>query len=301
MGSWPAWHPTRRVAQLKAAILDGADAISALTGTCLTGGRLNAAESLALIGSGSETIASSIPTAYYNFQDNYGTLPSGDTPQNVITENQKERTREVFEIYGHLLGVKFVETASQGLTVVTGDLRASSPRSRRGRAEWPESSEGSMGGRVIMDAAEDWGISEYGGGWFTVAMHEIGHSLGLGHTYDLPDLTIMGSNSIPGAPPAEPVFPGDADVIHGQFLYPPQANDVDLYRFDVPESGRVTAEIVAERMTPSSSLLDATLTLYQEKVGPAGVTREVIARNDDYYSSDSWLDLWLEAGSTTSR
>ncbi len=149
---------------------------------------------------------------------------------------------------------------------------------------------------VIMDAAEDWGISEYGGGWFTVAMHEIGHSLGLGHTYDLPALTIMGSNSIPGAPPAEPVFPGDADVIHGQFLYPPAADDIDLYRFEVPESGRVTAEIVAERMTPSSSLLDATLTLYQEKVTPAGVTREVIARNDDYYSSDSWLDLWLEAG-----
>ncbi len=90
-------------------------------------------------------------------------------------------------------------------------------------------------------------------------------------------------------------------MIHGQFLYPPAANDIDLYRFEVPESGRVTAEIVAERMTPSSSLLDATLTLYQEKVTPAGVTREVIARNDDYYSSDSWLDLWLEAGNLLHR
>ncbi|MHB9077543.1 MAG: Ig-like domain-containing protein [Pirellulaceae bacterium] len=285
--------PDARVAQLKAAILDGADAVPALIGTCLTGARLNAAESLALIVSGGLTTGQSVPTFSYNFKSNYGTLPSGDTAENVITENQKDRTREVFEIYGARLGIKFVETESSGLTVVTGDMRALSPTIPTG----PGGVAGlAGGGMVIMDAAEDWGISEYGGGWFTVAMHEIGHALGLGHTYDLPALTIMGSNSIPGAPAPEPVFPGNADVIHGQFLYPPGANDIDLYRFEVPESGRVTAEIIAERMEPSSSLLDSTLTLYQEKVTPAGVTREVIARNDDYYSSDSWLDLWLEAG-----
>ncbi|MHB0959585.1 MAG: tandem-95 repeat protein [Pirellulaceae bacterium] len=288
--------PNASVPELKAAILDGADAISALTGTTLTGARLNAAESLALIGAGGSLVGQSIPTFYFNFQSNYGMLPSGDTPENVITENQKQRTREIFEIYGNLLGAKFVESTNQGLTVVTGDLRAVSPTVPTGPGGVAGISEGSMSARVIMDAAEDWGSSEYGGGWFTVAMHEIGHSLGLGHTYDLPALTIMGSNTIPGAPAAEPVFPGDADVIHGQFLYPTAANDVDLYQFEVPESGRVTAEIVAERMEPNSSLLNATLTLYQEKVTSTGITREVIARNDDYYSSDSWLDLWLEAG-----
>ena len=49
-------------------------------------------------------------------------------------------------------------------------------------------------------------------------------------------------------------------------------------------------------MSPSSSLLDSALTLYQETTGAGGVTREVIARNDDYYSSDSWLEMWLDAG-----
>ena len=288
--------PTAGVQQLKDAILAGADPIAALTGTSGDGARLNAAESLALIGAGGSFTGNSVLTAYYNFEDFYGVLPNGDVPQNVITENQKDRTREIFEFYGDLLGIKFVEAEYQGLTVVTGDMRALDATIPTGPGGVAGISDGSMGGTVIMDAAEDWGISEYGGGWFRTAMHEIGHSLGLGHTYDLPSLTIMGSNTIPGAPPAEPVFPGAADIIHGQFLYPPAANDIDLYQFEMTESGRLTAEIVAERMLPSSSLLDATLTLYQETTGAGGVTREVIARNDDYYSSDSWLNMWLDAG-----
>ncbi len=187
---------------------------------------------------GGAVTGNSITTAYYNFQDFYGVLPTGDIPQNVITENQKDRAREVFEIYGDLLGIKFVETEDQGLTVVTGDLRALDPAIPTGPGGVAGLSDGSLGGMVIMDAAEDWGISEYGGSWFQTAMHEIGHSLGLGHTYDLPSLTIMGDNTIPGAPAAEPVFPGDGDIIHGQFLFPPAADDIDLYRFEVTEPGR---------------------------------------------------------------
>ena len=155
--------PGASVAQLKAAILDGADAVPPLIGTCVTGGRLNAAESLALVGAGGSTTGQSVFTFSYNFQDFYGVLPSGDTPENVITENQKERTREVFEFYGDRLGIKFVETANQGLTVVTGDLRAMDPTLPTGPGGVAGVSNGSMGGLVIMDAAEDWGISQYGG------------------------------------------------------------------------------------------------------------------------------------------
>src|SRR4030095_12136510 len=57
----------------------------------------------------------------YNFQDIYGQTPQGNALFNAITENQKQRAREVFELYGRYAGVQFVETASSGLVIVTGD------------------------------------------------------------------------------------------------------------------------------------------------------------------------------------
>jgi subtilisin-like proprotein convertase family protein len=289
-------NPSASIAAVKAAILAGVDPSPALNGKVLTGGRLNLANSLDLIGVGTGG-GSAVGTFLYNFQDFYGVLPSGDIPQNVITENQKQRTREIFEIYGSLIGMQFIESATQGLTVVTGDPRTVDPTVPTG----PGGVAGIAGGGVVvMDAAENWGNSEYGGGWFRVAMHEIGHALGLGHTYDLPSLTIMGDqNSVDaGRFPdvGEPVFPGDADIVHAQLLHPQGANDMDLYRFELTEPGVVRAEVLAER-EDRNSLLDANLTLYREWVTLQGVTqREVIAGNDDYFSSDPRIEVKLEPG-----
>ena len=69
-----------------------------------------------------------------------------------------------------------------------------------------------------------------------------------------------------------------------------------MYRFTIDvEPGRqglFTAETFAERLA-NSSLLDTSITLYREN---ADGTREIIARNDDYYSRDSYVEMSLNAG-----
>lgn len=235
---------------------------------------------------------SQITTLFYNFQSNYGFNPQGQALSNLITENQKTRAREIFSLFARRLGVQFVETENLGFTIVTGDLRAIDPDIITGAGGVLGQSSRDLN-LAIMDNAETWDDS-YGGSWFTTAMHEIGHLLGLGHAFDLPVLTVMGDVEGPTlpAPASEPVFPGDADVIHGQVLYRPESRDIDLYRFSLSQKGQLTAETIAERIA-DSSLLDTVLRLY--RVNSFG-QKVLVSQNDDYFSEDSLLNLELDAG-----
>ncbi len=104
----------------------------------------------------------------------------------------------------------------------------------------------------------------------------VGEVLGLQHAGDLPPSTLMkldpeflaGSGTLINENDAqlnasderyEPIFPGNQDILHGQYLYRPDGSDIDLYRFDVDFGGQdrvglFTAETYAERLTNSSAL-----------------------------------------------
>ncbi|MEO8493591.1 MAG: PPC domain-containing protein, partial [Planctomycetota bacterium] len=255
---------------------------------------------------------SGITTLSYNFQSGIGNDPAGRPLFNVITEAQKQRAREIFHMYGELLGVQFIESEFDGLTIATGDMRAIAPTVPTGpndglfflRTTVQVPTTGNVNGLLILDNAENWddgfGATDNPGirySWFEHAMQGIGSLLGMGNATELPAVTLLAGPTL-GEPtlqfqnPFERVYPGSADVVHGQYLYRPEGQDIDMFRIDVPETGMFSAEVIAERQL-NSSLLDAVLMLFRDV--PGG-TPELIARNDDYYSKDSFFELELKAG-----
>ena len=91
----------------------------------------------------------------------------------------------------------------------------------------------------------------------------------------------------------------DQDLVHLRHLYFPESKDIDLFRFELsalpgrPDAdGRLTIETMAERQL-QSSLLDTVLTLWRAK--PDG-SYELLARNDNYFGRDSYLELDLGPG-----
>ena len=115
----------------------------------------------------------------------------------------------------------------------------------------------------------------YGEDFTRKAAAGVGILLGLNPANDLPAsalLSLTGSylnESINTANSAlEPVFPSNVDVVHGNYIHRADSVDIDLYRFEVnlndaDKTGTLTAETYAERL-PDSSLLDTTLTLFEE-------------------------------------
>ena len=66
----------------------------------------------------------------YSFPEEYGTDENGNILINAINDAQKQRVREVFDLYAYYLGVEFVEQASEqidnsvGIKVAVGDMVA---------------------------------------------------------------------------------------------------------------------------------------------------------------------------------
>lgn len=244
---------------------------------------------------------------FYNFQTQLGRF-SGTTLLNSVTEQQKQRAREVLSLYERYLGVRFVETENLGLTIAVGDTRAIRPFPETSGsfsgvvtlnslgAEYLESGFLSTGQLATVLDLQDFGNStgsEFGGPFSRAVMQGIGNLLGLGNTDDLAGFTTQAFTSVlaPGVG-TEIVLPGDAEIVHGQYLFRPDSNDIDLYQFRLPVSGRISIEAFAERMS-QASMLDSQIRLYQQQTSGGWLE---VAANDDYYSSDSFVELELSAG-----
>lgn len=219
----------------------------------------------------------------YNFTGVLATV-DGTSFLNQITERQKTRIRETLDLWSNRIGVQFRETLTEGITFGVGDsnrLEASATTTVRSIGVLDaslridptfEASALVFNNQVTFNTA-------YGEDFTRKSAAGIGLLLGLEFAPELPPESLLTGTSqfledpidpvLPGdLTDLEPVFPGNQDVLHGQYLYQPDSVDVDLYRFEVnlddaDRVGTLTVETFAERLA-DSSLLDTTVRLFEE-------------------------------------
>lgn len=232
-----------------------------------------------------------IPTITYNFPDVYGSTQGTGPLHNVITSAEESLTREIFQLYSYYLGVQFREVSSTALGaanlgIVTGVTQAVSPNAPASLpAATGQSTFGNQQGYLAVMNASTFNnqATPYGGAWFQSAMQQIGRLLGLGDDAEGPPGTIMGLglNDPATGQPAEPVFPGNADILHGQYLYRPLSDNVDLYSFTVSTPGQFSAETIAQRLVSSVISLPQT---GSAPVGSAVVDGSTFTVNDGVHA-----------------
>ncbi len=222
----------------------------------------------------------------------------------VISEQQKERIREVMTQYSEYLGISFIEvegapTSEAFMSIAVGDLYGADETATSGDGGLAVATRDRNGDGIndlaVMDFQDfDESIDDaFGGEFFRGGMFAVGQLLGYGYADDLPQPVTQSSDFIfsPGTD-NEAAFPSVADIVHGQYLYRPDSTDIDLYRFELPASGSLSVETIAERLG-NPSLLDSLIRVY--RLGADGAFEEV-ASNDDYFSNDSLVDLEVNAG-----
>lgn len=252
-------------------------------------------------GAGGQAVA----IAYFNFDSVIGTNNTGVPYYNFITPQQETDAEQILAMYGNYLGIQFVlSDDGQGFTIATGDPRAVSPTLSPTAVAGIATLDSLSGGIALVNEFDNWGSSAPGGSWFTVAMHEIGHVLGLDHADNTPALTIMNGgtesgNTVAGGYDgntvgAAAVYPGDIDIVNGQYILPPDVADVNMFQFTLTQAGTVDVQTIAQRLA-NPSVLQTDLRLFVADPNNPG-QYDQIAQDERYFGNDSNISLTLPAG-----
>lgn len=246
---------------------------------------------------GADSVAG-VTTIFYHFPSSISN--NSGTYFSAITDQQRQRTREVLSLWSSYVGVQFIETTNQGLAIATGDTAMINPIGPFQTFDADLRNEATglieaipyrvqldptyVNPVIAMSTQIQWN-DLYGESFSRAIAAAVGNVLGLTRASDLskselmrfdPDFFLVDDPLIDDNDAQlnandqrfESVFPGNQDILHGQFLHRPDSTDVDLYRFEVnftnpDQVGLFAAETYAQRRINSSEL-DTTIQLYRE-------------------------------------
>lgn len=268
-------NPTASAIEVRSALFNGVDPLPSLQGRTVSGGRLNVARALQIIGLDGPVVRSISP----------GPVTPAPVTQIVIT-------------FSEPLDPAFVNTSEVSLIGAGGDGIFGNGNDIIRSISTITLSEGNT--VVTLTPSPILGVDKYRltlnptgfrdlqgnllNGNMTIGVPEVYefNVVGAGTSFE-PNDTLATATPVTFGPNASAFFQG---MIIGNGLF--GALDVDIYRISMPRGGLITAKVDAQNLqTPST--LDAYLRLFN-------ASGEEIANNDQFNGNDPLLDFFVTTG-----
>lgn len=277
-------RPNSSAIEVYQALLNGADPVPSLQGRTVSGGRLNVAESLRIIGLDGPIVTRIDP----------GPVSSAPISQAVVTFNKPIDPANFNSVLGGGVGnvLSLVRSGGDKVFGNGNDIQVNITAPNLALAN---------GNRdLVITAPAPLGIDLYRltllAGAFRDAQGNLlngSTTTGTNEVYTFDVVGISGAfepnDSRAQATPVPFVASGKATfngITLGDGLH--AALDVDLYRIDIPRGGLITATIAAQSL-PSPSNLDSMLRLFN-------ASGQQLAINDQFNGKDAFIDFFVTTG-----
>jgi len=286
-----AVKPNASAVEIREALINSVDPLPALQGRVVSGGRLNVARALQLVGVAGPVIRQVTPGPFTTQTD----VNTGEVIQSVTIKFSKD----ISEAFLATAGVSLIRDGDDNLFGTGDDLPVGITSVTRSASDhktvviglnvsgFPQQRLPFDHYRLTLVAST---FRDTDGNYLNGTT-----AGGVNQTYDFTVVAVTGAfepnDTIQTATPVifnasgTAVFNG-ASLGNGLFA----GLDVDFYRIDVPRAGELTAEVNARRL-PNPSPLDSVLRLFNAN----GVE---ITRNDQFFGADSYIDFFLNTAGT---